>query len=177
VQVSRTQRILLLAAACSALAAGARGGSDEESASGGGAGQAAEASGLPQGKEPVDLDPSEFTTRIDNQYFPLRPGTKAIYDEQEDGTKARVDITVTHDTKQIEGVTARVVHDLVSEGGEVIEDTYDWYAQDADGNVWYLGEDTTEYKNGKAVTKEGSWEAGVDGAQAGIIMPADPDPA
>jgi len=62
----------------------------------------------------------------------------------------------------------------VTQGGQVAEDTYDWYAQDADGNLWYLGEDTTEYENGKPKTKEGSWEAGVDGALPGIIMPASP---
>jgi hypothetical protein len=66
------------------------------------------------------------------------------------------------------------VHDLVSEDGQVVEDTYDWYAQDRWGNVWYLGEDTTEYENGKPVSTEGSWEAGVDGALAGVIMPAQP---
>ena len=62
----------------------------------------------------------------------------------------------------------------MTEGDQVVEDTYDWYAQDADGNLWYLGEDTTEYENGKPKTKEGSWETGVDGALPGIIMPADP---
>lgn len=60
--------------------------------------------------------------------------------------------------------------------GHVVEDTYDWYAQDADGNIWYLGEDTKEYKNGKVATTEGSWQAGVDGAQPGIAVPADPEP-
>ena len=72
------------------------------------------------------------------------------------------------------GIEARVVHDQVTEDGEIKEDTFDWYAQDRKGNLWYLGEDTTEYENGKPKTKEGSWEAGVDGALAGIIMPADP---
>ena len=57
------------------------------------------------------------------------------------------------------------------------EDTLDWYAQDADGNIWYMGEDTKEYKNGKVSSTKGSWEAGVDGAQAGIIVPAHPQPA
>ena len=68
----------------------------------------------------------------------------------------------------------RVVHDVVTENGETVEDTFDWYAQDAFGNLWYLGEDTKEYENGKVASTEGSWEAGVDGAQAGIILPADP---
>jgi len=84
-------------------------------------------------------------------------------------------VTVTDRTKQIaNGVEARVVHDVVTEDGEPIEITDDWYAQDKAGNIWYLGEDTAEYENGKITTRAGSFEAGVDGAQAGIIMPADP---
>jgi hypothetical protein len=84
-------------------------------------------------------------------------------------------VTVTRRTKLIaNGVTARVVHDVVTEDGKPVEVTDDWYAQDRAGNVWYLGEDTTEYENGRPVSKEGSFEAGVDGAQAGIIMPAHP---
>jgi hypothetical protein len=72
------------------------------------------------------------------------------------------------------GIETRVVHDVVTEDGELVEDTYDWYAQDADGNVWYFGEDTTEFEDGKPSTTAGSWEAGVDGAQPGIILPAQP---
>ena len=86
-------------------------------------------------------------------------------------------MTVTDQTKQIaNGVEARVVHDEVSRGGEPVEITDDWYAQDADGNIWYLGEDTAEYENGKVVSREGSFEAGVDGAEPGVIMPGDPQP-
>ena len=84
-------------------------------------------------------------------------------------------MTVTDKTKMIaNGVEARVVRDVVTENGELVEVTDDWYAQDGDGNVWYLGENTAEYENGKVKTRSGSFEAGVDGAQAGIIMPADP---
>ena len=86
-------------------------------------------------------------------------------------------MTVTHRTKLIaNGVTARVVRDVVTEGGEPVEVTDDYYAQDRGGNVWYLGEDTAEYENGKVVSREGSFEAGVDGAQAGVVMPARPRP-
>ena len=86
-------------------------------------------------------------------------------------------MTVTDRTKTIaNGIEARVVHDVVTEDGKFVEVTDDWYAQDKDGNVWYLGEDTTEYENGKPVSKSGSFEAGVDGAEAGIIMPAQPEP-
>ena len=60
------------------------------------------------------------------------------------------------------------------EDGKLIEKTYDWFAQDKEGTVWYFGEDTKEYENGKVVSTKGSWEAGVDGAKPGIIMQADP---
>ena len=93
--------------------------------------------GLPQGGEPVTLDPALFTTRIDNPYWPMRPGTRWVYRETEpDGTRQKVVVTVTHRTRLIaNGVTARVVRDTVTEGGELVEDTRDWYAQDADGTV------------------------------------------
>ena len=93
-----------------------------------------------------------------------------------EGAVRRVVVTVTNDTKTIMGIEARVVHDVVTEDGQVTEDTFDWYAQDSDGNLWYLGEDTKEYEDGKLKSTEGSWEAGVDGAQPGIILPANPKP-
>jgi hypothetical protein len=84
-------------------------------------------------------------------------------------------VTVSSETKKLaNGITARVVRDTVTEDGELIEDTVDWYAQDADGNVWYMGEDTAEFEGGKITTRGGSWEAGVDGALPGIMVPADP---
>jgi len=113
---------------------------------------------------------------IDNPYLPLAPGSRWVYRETAaDGSKQRVVVKVTHRTRLIaNGVTARVVRDTATENGKVIEDTFDWYAQDGRGNVWYLGEDTKEYENGKVVSTKGSWEAGVDGATAGIVMPARP---
>ena len=134
---------------------------------------------LPQGSEPVQLDPAKFTTQIDNPYFPLVPGDRYVYRETDaEGAKQRVVLSVSDQTKQIaNGVTARIVHDRVTEHGKVIEDTFDWYAQDSDGNVWYLGEDTVECSGkGKVKTHAGSFEAGVDGAQPGVIMPANPAP-
>ena len=104
----------------------------------------------------------------------MAPGSRWIYSETEGNTEHRIEVTVTNETRVIAGITARVVHDVVTEDGELIEDTFDWYAQDDDGNIWYLGEDTREYENGEVVSTAGSWEAGVDGAQAGIIMPARP---
>jgi hypothetical protein len=86
-------------------------------------------------------------------------------------------VTVTSKTKLIaNGITARVVRDVVTEDGERVEVTDDWYAQDCAGNVWYLGEKTAEYEDGKVVSREGSWEAGVGGAQPGVVMPANPTP-
>jgi hypothetical protein len=133
---------------------------------------------LPQGSEPVHLNPADFTTNIDNPFWPMRPGSRWVYRETDpEGTRQRVVVTVTNKTKQIaNGITARVVHDVVTEGGKPVEVTDDWYAQDKAGNVWYLGEATTEYENGKPTTTAGSFEAGVDGAQPGIIMPAKPRP-
>lgn len=133
-------------------------------------------SGLPQGGEPFDLDPADFTTDIDNPYWPIEPGTRWTYSEiDEEGAELEVIVTVTSVTKEVaNGITGRVVRDTVYEDGELIEDTLDWYAQDAEGNVWYLGEDTAEFENGELTTTAGAWEAGVDGALAGVIMPANP---
>jgi hypothetical protein len=135
-------------------------------------------SSLPQGSEAVNLDPADFTTGIDNPYWPMSPGSRWVYRETDaEGAKARVEVTVTSKTKTIaNGVEARVVHDLVTDDGQPVENTYDWYAQDSAGNLWYMGEDTKEYENGKVVSTAGSWEAGVDGAQPGIAIPADPEP-
>jgi hypothetical protein len=133
---------------------------------------------LPQGSETVNLNPADFTTKIDNPYWPMKPGSRWVYRETDpDGTRQRVVVTVTDKTKEIaNGITARVVHDAVTERGRPVEITDDWYAQDRAGNVWYFGESTTEYENGKPTTTAGSFEAGVDGAQPGVIMPARPKP-
>ena len=122
--------------------------------------------------------PADFTTEIDNPWWPMKPGSRWVYRETDsEGARQKVVVTVTNRTKEIaNGVEARVVHDVVTEDGEFVEVTDDWYAQDSDGNIWYLGEDTTEYENGKPVSKSGSFEAGVDGAEPGIIMPAEPEP-
>ena len=137
---------------------------------------AAPAADLPKGSEPVELDPAEFTTEIDNRYWPMAPGTQWTYREiDEEGKEVQVVVTVTSETKKIaNGVTARIVRDTVTEDGQLIEDTVDWYAQDAEGNIWYLGEDTAEFEDGELTTRAGSFEAGVDGALPGIVMPADP---
>jgi hypothetical protein len=116
-----------------------------------------------------NIDPADFVSEIDNKYFPLKPGTTFVYA----GNAERDEMTVTSNTKQIMGVECVVVNDRLWEDGKLIEQTYDWYAQDKEGNVWYFGEATKEYKEGKVIT-EGSWEAGVDGAKPGIMMQASP---
>jgi hypothetical protein len=133
---------------------------------------------LPRGSEHVTLDPADFSTHITNPWWPMRPGSRWVYRETDSqGARQRVVVTVTHRVKRIaNGVTARVVRDVVSEDGEPVEVTEDYYAQDREGNVWYLGEDTAEYEDGRVVSREGSFEAGVDGAEAGVIMPAHPRP-
>jgi hypothetical protein len=130
---------------------------------------------LPQGDEPVQLDPADFIAEIDNPYWPMKPGNRWVYNETDaEGNEMQVEVTVTNDKKRILGINATVVHDVVTQDGSVKEDTLDWYAQDVHGNIWYLGEDTKEYENGVVVSTEGSWEAGVDGAQPGIVLPAEP---
>jgi hypothetical protein len=158
------------AMAAAGLAALAIGGAGATAWAGGG--------GLPRGTEPATLDPRDFTTRIDNPWWPMRPGTRWVYRETApDGTRQRDVVTVTRRTRLIaNGVRARVVRDVATEGGRPVEVTDDWYAQDRAGNVWYLGEATTEYEDGRPVSTAGSFEAGVDGAQAGVIVPARPRP-
>ncbi len=132
-------------------------------------------SSLPQDGKPFQIDPSGFTTDITNPYWPMKAGDHWVYHETDaEGEVQRNDVVVTNQTKKIMGIDTVVVHDTVRLHGQLTEDTYDWYAQDAQGNLWYFGEDTAEYENGKLKTREGSWTAGVKGALPGIIMPADP---
>lgn len=119
----------------------------------------------------VELDPADFVDTVDNPYWPLAPGSRWVYE----GDGEHIEVVVTDERREIEGITATVVRDTVTdEDGQLVEDTYDWFAQDRDGNVWYLGEDSTEYEGGEPAGTAGSWEAGVDGALPGIVMPADP---
>ena len=171
----RTTTAVAIVALLVGTAASACGGSGSSSATEG-VTTAPETSSLPVNGKPFPIDSSEFTTEIDNPYWPMKPGSQWVFRETDaEGAVSRVVVTVLDKTKVIaNGVEARIVHDQVTEGGQITEDTYDWYAQDSDGNLWYFGEDTTEYENGKPKTKEGSWEAGVDGALPGVIMPASP---
>ncbi|HSB56211.1 MAG TPA: hypothetical protein VLD38_00170 [Nitrosopumilaceae archaeon] len=121
------------------------------------------------------IDPSDFVSEVNNKFFTLIPGTKFTYESKnEDGTE-RNEVYVTNQTKVIAGIKTIQVWDKVWVDGELSEETFDWYAQDKTGNVWYFGEDSTEYESGKVISKSGSWETGVDGAKPGIIMFALPE--
>ena len=119
-------------------------------------------------------DPGDFVEQVDNPWLPLLPGAEWVYESSEGET---ITVTVTDRTREVAGVTATVVRDVVTdEDGEVVEETDDWFAQDRAGNVWYFGEDTVEYggPGRRRPDTSGSWEAGVDGAEAGIAMLARP---
>jgi hypothetical protein len=129
----------------------------------------------------LDLQPSSFMdgsgnpNAIDNAYFPLTPGTTWTYEGEKEGASLVDVMTVTADTRTIMGVTVLVVRDSAWEDGILAEDTFDWYAQDDSGNVWYFGEDTRELdENGNVITTEGSWEAGQGPNLPGILMKAHP---
>ena len=120
-------------------------------------------------------DPDDFVRGIDNPLLPLRPGTVWVYEATGEDGPETVTVTVTDQTREVDGVTTTVVHDVATGAdGEVVEDSYDWFAQDRDGNVWLFGEDMTAYDRRGRPDTEGSWEAGVDDAQAGLAMPATP---
>jgi hypothetical protein len=140
------------------------------------AGTSSTSSGFPQGSEPVNLDPADFSANIDNPRWPMTVGSRWIYrvTDYSDGSVQRDVIKVTNQTKMIaDGIEARVVSDIVTDHGTPTEVTKDWYAQDSDGNVWYFGENTVEYKHGKP-SDNGTWEAGVDGNMPGLALPAEP---
>src|SRR5215813_2900048 len=118
------------------------------------------------------FDPANFVPAVDNPYYPLPPGTTFVY-ESPDGASADR-LTVTRQTKDILGVTCTVVNDQAFENGELVEKTLDYFAQDRDGNVWYLGEDAFHFENGKLVSTEGTWRAGIGDQHPGIIMLAHP---
>jgi len=124
------------------------------------------------------IDPAKFVSAIDNAYLPFKPGATLRYrGVAENGKTPQLDTeTVTRQTKRIIGVKCTVVRDTVSSRGKPVERTFDWYAQDRKGNVWYFGEDARDYQNGHFVKASDSWQAGVSGAQPGVIMEAHPKP-
>lgn len=120
------------------------------------------------------IDPSKFGNRVTNRYFPLTPGKTLHYTGVRDGAPTKHTFAVTRQTKVVMGIPCAVISDVVTQNGSLVEKTTDWYAQDNLGNVWYFGEDTAEYQNGVVTSTAGTWEAGVDKAQPGIVMPASP---
>ena len=166
------RRFTTLALACLVLVLGACGDDDSGNGSQNTTAAAGGDSSLPQGSDPVNLDPADFTTEIDNPYWPMTPGNRWVSRSSEE----RIVVEVTDRRKTVTGgIEAVVVRDTVTDNnGDLVEVTDDWYAQDRDGNIWYLGEDVKDYKGGRVVSTGGSWEHGVDGAVAGIAIPADP---
>jgi hypothetical protein len=126
--------------------------------------------------EPPPMPPrSSFSARVDNPWFPLPRGTRWVYTGVKDGKRTRDLVTVTHQTKMIEGVPCVAVHDRLYMRGRLEERTTDWYSQDSHGNVWYFGENTAELDaHGHVTSTEGTWKAGVNGAKAGIYIPGHP---
>jgi len=117
----------------------------------------------------------QFSKTIDNPYFPLPAGRTFVYRGVENGKKELDRMHITRRTKNIAGITATVVTDNVYEPPpKLLEKTFDYYAQDDRGNVWYLGEDTREFLPGGKVDRSGSWLTGKDGAKPGLIMEANP---
>jgi len=136
------------------------------------------------GGNPAPFDPDvayepavtadQLSADITNPLFPLPVGASWMYEADGPDGLEEIVVTVEQETHSVWGVDARVVRDTVMIDGELAEDTWDWYAQDEAGNVWYMGEDTTEYENGEPTTTEGSWTSGVDGALPGVVMLGDP---
>jgi hypothetical protein len=123
------------------------------------------------------FDPANFSSPKANPYYPLVPGTTSVYRGTEDGDRLVEHLTVTGRTKNIAGVNTVVISDILFANGRLQEKTTDWYQNDNGGTTWYFGEDTAVYnRQGQIVSTEGSWMAGVQGAVAGIIMPANPVP-
>jgi hypothetical protein len=122
------------------------------------------------------IDPADFVGKIDNRYLPFNPGTRTVAKGvAEDGKTPQRDVQVVTDrTRKVDGVKCRVVRDTITSRGKPVEKTFDWYAQDKRGNVWYFGENSKDYKHGHWVKSDGSWEGGVHGAQPGIMMEAHP---
>lgn len=121
-------------------------------------------------------DPGDFVASVDNPWFPLKPGSLWNYEVSEgprSATSSRI-VMVLDETREVAGVATTVVHEVTSDSDdEIVEDSYHWYAQDQLGNVWVFGGDITTYDAGSPDTSQ-SWEAGVDGAEAGLVMPAVP---
>ena len=121
------------------------------------------------------INPSDFITGVNNEYFTLIPGKTLIYEAKTDEGTERVEVTTLNDTRMVMGIECMIVWDRVFLNDELVEDTMDWFTQDMDGNVWYFGEDSKEIRDGEVISHAGSWESGIDNAKPGIIMLANPE--
>lgn len=123
----------------------------------------------------TDIRPADFVVGITNPYLPLASGAQWVYEARlEDGSTERIEWEILDETRNVNGVTATILHDSVFVDGDLVEETFDWFAQDQEGNVWYLGEEVDNYENGVLVNHTGSWEWGKDGALPGVVMWANP---
>jgi hypothetical protein len=174
---SRTTVLLVPLALLAALASGC--GSSPKKSRSSTAATSTSASKLAPVRRPYSpaIDPANFVTTIDNRYLPFEPGTAFHYKGVRGKTPQTDDEVVTHATKRILGVRCTVVRDTVSEHGNPVERTFDWYAQDKQGNVWYMGEDSFELKHGRFAKASDSWKSGVKGAKPGILSRATRDRA
>ena len=121
-----------------------------------------------------DIDPMEFSSNVDNPYWPLVVGRTLVYEKQTPEGLERIEVTALNETVEIDGYECRSVQDLVFLDGDLIEDTIDWYAQRCDGDVWYFGEIALNYEDGFLNDIDGSWRTGTDDAEPGILMKANP---
>jgi hypothetical protein len=127
------------------------------------------------GSANAGVDPADFSSPVNNPYFPLKPGTVFLYKGAEGNDRLVERLRVTRRQHDIEGVSTTVISDILHANGRLQEKTTDWYADDNSGNTWYFGERTATYHpNGTVASREGTWRAGLNGGVAGIIMPVDP---
>jgi len=122
-----------------------------------------------------DVEADDLQTQVDNELWPLPVGATWTYGAETEDGRIEIFVEVLPQTEAVWGTTATVVRDTETLDDELVEDTWDWFAQDGDGNVWYLGEDTSEYSLGEVVSNAGAWEAGVDGALPGVVMLGSPE--
>jgi len=129
------------------------------------------------GTPPYDrtIDPQDFSAGVENPYLPLAPGLTLIYESADEEGVRRNEVSVTDETREVLGVRCVVVRELETLDGVVVEETEEWFANDAEGNVWNFGERSFDFEDAE-VADWGQWQAGVDGAQAGIVMKGEPRP-
>lgn len=122
----------------------------------------------------IAIDPVDFSSRVNNPFFPLIPGLLFTLERTNDAGTVSVTGEVLAETEVVMGVECVAVSEKVFLDGQVLEENRDWYAQDSLGNVWHFGRAVEKYEGAEVVSTAGSWRAGVDGALPGVIMKPDP---